>query len=205
MDASDVRSATPPRENARLSSNLHSEFQAAFKSQLKAWECISIAEIDDIYKDLLTATEFLNALELEEDDEMKIHDGDSPRSERQPLPEMSLFERSTSALAPKSLSTAHNTSPRAAKEDEYSKICAICLSDLRNAFADLKALPCMHIFCRECIQEWVSRGTPTCPICRLNIKNVDFRSDLSQAEAEARSLAADESIFEQDVQEIFDK
>ncbi|XP_028399437.1 putative tripartite motif-containing protein 75 [Dendronephthya gigantea] len=45
--------------------------------------------------------------------------------------------------------------------------CSICLENIRDA----RALPCLHTFCKECLQSLVTpRGDLTCPHCRKKVK-----------------------------------
>ena len=40
--------------------------------------------------------------------------------------------------------------------------CAICL----EARANPVLTPCLHVFCRRCIQNWIENHSNSCPICR---------------------------------------
>ncbi|XP_019627221.1 PREDICTED: tripartite motif-containing protein 2-like [Branchiostoma belcheri] len=47
--------------------------------------------------------------------------------------------------------------------DDQFLTCAICMLNFR----DPKILPCLHSFCRECLQEWANKQQPLeCPTCR---------------------------------------
>ncbi|XP_078656569.1 tripartite motif-containing protein 3-like [Branchiostoma floridae x Branchiostoma belcheri] len=47
--------------------------------------------------------------------------------------------------------------------DEQFLTCAICMLNYR----DPKILPCLHSFCRECLQDWATKQQPLeCPTCR---------------------------------------
>ena len=70
-----------------------------------------------------------------------------------PLPPSSLS--SPSSAAPSTTQTA----PTADEDD--TRVCSICMSSA----VDL-ALPCLHAFCRECIEDWHERDA-TCPLCRV--------------------------------------
>jgi len=50
---------------------------------------------------------------------------------------------------------------------EDKKTCAICLADY-EADEDIKTIPCMHFYHKECIDEWMSRSC-VCPICKSKI------------------------------------
>ncbi|XP_078658242.1 tripartite motif-containing protein 2-like [Branchiostoma floridae x Branchiostoma belcheri] len=48
--------------------------------------------------------------------------------------------------------------------------CAICMLNYR----DPKILPCLHSFCRECLQEWTAKQQPLeCPTCREPVRLPD--------------------------------
>ncbi|XP_019633315.1 PREDICTED: tripartite motif-containing protein 2-like [Branchiostoma belcheri] len=48
--------------------------------------------------------------------------------------------------------------------------CAICMLNFR----DPKILPCLHSFCRECLQEWATKQQPLeCPTCREPVRLPD--------------------------------
>ncbi|XP_019627218.1 PREDICTED: tripartite motif-containing protein 2-like [Branchiostoma belcheri] len=47
--------------------------------------------------------------------------------------------------------------------DDQFLTCVICMLNFR----DPKILPCLHSFCRECLQEWATKQQPLeCPTCR---------------------------------------
>lgn len=49
--------------------------------------------------------------------------------------------------------------------------CPIC----RQPFIQPMKSPCLHVFCRQCITEWLSPGDhTTCPTCRRTVALVDF-------------------------------
>lgn len=52
--------------------------------------------------------------------------------------------------------------------------CPICLDHIVDT---VRALPCRHIFCRVCIQQWTANN-PSCPLCRQRIfgkQRLDWR------------------------------
>lgn len=60
--------------------------------------------------------------------------------------------------------------PVEAREDR----CPICLDRVTDT---VRALPCRHIFCRECIEQWTA-NSPNCPLCRQRIfakQRLDWR------------------------------
>ena len=54
--------------------------------------------------------------------------------------------------------------------------CIICLKEnLNNEI--ICSTNCLHLFCKECLDQWLDTGKRTCPICRQNInyfKNKDI-------------------------------
>ncbi|ORX88566.1 hypothetical protein K493DRAFT_341211, partial [Basidiobolus meristosporus CBS 931.73] len=69
---------------------------------------------------------------------------------------------------------APDTSNQCFKELESEITCAICWEYLVSAhFLN----PCGHIFCGECISEWISANeVPQCPSCRVKFKGVPIAS-----------------------------
>lgn len=70
----------------------------------------------------------------------------------------------------------HNTFPhkykrlrRASETDEDSEKCTICLSQFIPQ-EDVRRLPCMHLFHKDCVDQWLLTGTKHCPICRVDIE-----------------------------------
>jgi len=50
---------------------------------------------------------------------------------------------------------------------EDKKTCPICLQDY-EVNEDIKTIPCLHFFHKECIDEWMARSCD-CPICKSKI------------------------------------
>lgn len=48
-----------------------------------------------------------------------------------------------------------------------SDVCMICYEPINTPVMETS---CQNIFCSECIFKWMDKGTPSCPICRHNIK-----------------------------------
>ncbi|XP_019338481.2 E3 ubiquitin-protein ligase RNF213 isoform X2 [Alligator mississippiensis] len=58
--------------------------------------------------------------------------------------------------------------------------CPICLGDPQ----DPVTLPCDHVFCQNCIKQWLAPGQMICPYCRVNLPdayNVTVSKELSEA------------------------
>ncbi|XP_078685508.1 tripartite motif-containing protein 2-like [Branchiostoma floridae x Branchiostoma belcheri] len=54
--------------------------------------------------------------------------------------------------------------------DEEFLTCQVCMLHFR----DPKILPCLHTFCKECLEEWATKQQPLeCPICRLPVSLPD--------------------------------
>ena len=45
--------------------------------------------------------------------------------------------------------------------------CAICLEDYAQG-SEVKTLPCMHNFCKDCIDRWLVKNK-SCPVCKKDI------------------------------------
>ncbi|XP_019620501.1 PREDICTED: tripartite motif-containing protein 2-like [Branchiostoma belcheri] len=60
--------------------------------------------------------------------------------------------------------------PRSAEFDERFLTCAICMLHFR----DPRILPCLHTFCKECLQLWATKQQPLeCPTCRKPVSLPD--------------------------------
>ncbi|CAH1252819.1 TRIM2 [Branchiostoma lanceolatum] len=54
--------------------------------------------------------------------------------------------------------------------DDQFLTCPVCMLHFR----DPRILPCLHTFCRECLQEWVTKQQPLeCPTCRTQVSLPD--------------------------------
>ncbi|XP_078575607.1 tripartite motif-containing protein 2-like [Branchiostoma floridae x Branchiostoma japonicum] len=54
--------------------------------------------------------------------------------------------------------------------DERFLTCPVCMLHFR----DPRVLPCLHTFCRECLQEWATKQQPLeCPTCRTQVSLPD--------------------------------
>lgn len=60
---------------------------------------------------------------------------------------------------------------RPSDADEDAEKCTICLS-LFEDDCDVRRLPCMHLFHRDCVDQWLATSKQ-CPICRVDIRSSD--------------------------------
>ena len=66
-------------------------------------------------------------------------------------------------------------------EDEAMTKCMVCLVEYEKN-EELRTMPCLHFFHRECIDKWLLERGSTCPICKFNIRkdyNVTSASQMS--------------------------
>ena len=65
--------------------------------------------------------------------------------------------------------TAEQINQNKDNEDEGFRKCMVCLVEYSEG-EDLRTMPCMHFFHKECIDKWLLERGSTCPICKFNIK-----------------------------------
>ena len=69
------------------------------------------------------------------------------------------------------------------EEIEKELSCGMCFRPLRNPVMlcgvnGLTEVPCMHRFCRECIEQCLEREEPRCVLCKTNVKRTDVVNDM---------------------------
>ena len=53
--------------------------------------------------------------------------------------------------------------------DEAQIKCMVCLVEYQ-VDEELRTMPCLHYFHRECIDKWLLERGSTCPICKFNVR-----------------------------------
>mmetsp|Transcript_51015 Transcript_51015/g.101485 ORF Transcript_51015/g.101485 Transcript_51015/m.101485 type:complete len:464 (-) Transcript_51015:416-1807(-) len=81
--------------------------------------------------------------------------------------------------------------------DEGGDTCAICLSEFEVG-EDVRLLPCMHEFCRECIDVWIQRQglSASCPLCKRML--VPTTPGRNSTRAAAQGVPPAEAMHETD-------
>ncbi|KAH7618810.1 putative RING finger and transmembrane domain-containing protein 2 [Nannochloris sp. 'desiccata'] len=70
----------------------------------------------------------------------------------------------------KLLGGRHGTVPTAEELAAAPRECAICQEDVRNPLR----LICGHIFCSDCVEEWLARES-SCPMCRREVRRANLK------------------------------
>ena len=87
--------------------------------------------------------------------------------------------------------TAEQIQQNLDNDDEGYRKCMVCLIEYEEG-EELRTMPCMHFFHKECIDKWLLERGSTCPICKFNIKK-----DYNVTSAEQMVEAEDTSAMEQ--------
>ena len=91
-------------------------------------------------------------------------------------------------------------------ESGESSSCAICLGDFEDG-EEVRLLPCMHEFCKDCIDPWIERQSlaAACPLCkrmliprRPNLASSDSQAPVHEGDAEVDAEGgSNESVAEE--------
>jgi hypothetical protein len=67
---------------------------------------------------------------------------------------------------------------------EPSQRCLVCLADFEEKDVARKLASCHHLFHRECIDQWLTTGRNSCPLCRTQgVGEMEEKGDVSTAAA----------------------
>ena len=77
------------------------------------------------------------------------------------LDNFSLLQQARSQLQRLRAPPSSSSSSASVADEDDARVCSICVSSSVEL-----ALPCLHAFCRDCIEEWIERDA-TCPLCRV--------------------------------------
>ena len=80
-----------------------------------------------------------------------------------------LLEESASSLPPR-------TDPSPLHENFDNTACSICLEEYCDGHR-LRVLPCHHAFHSHCIGPWLTRRSPTCPLCKAEFEGAGGEDD----------------------------
>ncbi|KAG0345442.1 E3 ubiquitin-protein ligase rnf13 [Podila humilis] len=64
-------------------------------------------------------------------------------------------------------------------------MCAVCLDEFTEG-EEVRTLPCHHEFHCECIDPWLTRKSPTCPLCKFNCLPVPSDDDAAHGASASR-------------------
>jgi len=84
--------------------------------------------------------------------------------------------------------------------------CIICLKDNLQQ-ETMCSTECSHLFCKECLDEWLDRGKKSCPVCRKTIQyfrnnDVDYRVVVHGGNPSSRNPSSRDTISRDMVQNI---
>ncbi|CAD7923828.1 unnamed protein product [Amoebophrya sp. A120] len=75
---------------------------------------------------------------------------------------------------------------------DENKTCIICFEDQQLSGTGAK-LPCGHIFCRDCISDWLANKQCTCPVCRYELETNDLEFEKRKKQQPQRKARYKES------------
>lgn len=67
------------------------------------------------------------------------------------------------------------------ESNSESESCAICLEELERGDEIRVLRRCMHVFHKECIDEWLPNRSVMCPICRTRAVDHDIEVNIRRA------------------------
>ena len=73
-------------------------------------------------------------------------------------------------------SNGNNAESHGSLRNMKNQICSICLDKMQSN-ESIRRLPCLHTFHTQCVDMWLNhfcKGTPNCPICRINVANASI-------------------------------
>ncbi|KAK4499514.1 hypothetical protein PRZ48_010029 [Zasmidium cellare] len=76
---------------------------------------------------------------------------------------------------------------------EVGQRCLVCLCDFEAKEVGRKLVKCNHLFHKECIDQWLTTGRNSCPLCREQGVDEKKTPDSEETSAEASSSAASTS------------
>ena len=84
-----------------------------------------------------------------------------------------------------------------------SKNCSICLEDYQDS-DEVRVLLCKHIFHTECIDRWLGQENVRCPVCRLDNRGEETKSNQDEIIEDSEHMILTEDKSEDSDEIIFD-
>ncbi|KAL8594773.1 hypothetical protein ACOMHN_047491 [Nucella lapillus] len=73
------------------------------------------------------------------------------------------------------------------QKDEHHDTCSICLDHFKTG-EKIRVLPCEHPYHRKCVDPWLMKHTPTCPMCKRSVLKSMFSINIEEAESHLDSM-----------------
>ncbi|OLY85281.1 E3 ubiquitin-protein ligase [Smittium mucronatum] len=77
-------------------------------------------------------------------------------------------------------------------ETIYDSDCLICFENI-NTGDDVRNIPCLHMFHRECLDQWLVERMGSCPNCRLDLRINPIQNPTSNNSEETPALPSETS------------